>query len=150
LSTPGCNKPLRRAALFVIVEACLNSKFNKLVRDKIVEHQLASGAVPVYHQLAPDEHKKALINKILEESQEILQAPPEEIAMEIADVQQALDDLKDQYGLTNEAIAEAQARKNEKNGAFRKGIFVDYVEVDDSSEWAAYYRANADRYPEIG
>ena len=124
-------------------------KFAKLVRDKIVEHQLASGAVSTYHQLSPDEHKSALIAKIIEEAQEIIQAKPEEIAMEIADVQQALDDLKEKYGLTGEDIAKAQIAKNKKNGAFKKGIYVEYVEVDDDSEWAAYYRNNTDRYPEI-
>jgi predicted house-cleaning noncanonical NTP pyrophosphatase (MazG superfamily) len=124
-------------------------KFNKLVRDKIVEHQLASGAVSVHRTLSPNEHKIELVSKIIEESQEILQASPEEIAMEIADVQQALDDLKERYGLTSKDIAVAQAQKNEKNGAFKKGIFVDYVEVAGDSKWAAYYRDNADRYPEI-
>ena len=124
-------------------------KFAKLVRDKIVEHQLASGALPVYRQLPPDEHKRELINKIIEEAQEIILAKPEEIAMEIADVQQALDDLKQKYGLTSEDIAKAQIAKNEKNGAFTKGLFVDYVKVDSDSQWAAYYRDNAERYPEI-
>lgn len=46
-------------------------KFAKLVRDKIVEHQIASGATPTYRQLSPDEHKNELIKKIIEESQEI-------------------------------------------------------------------------------
>jgi predicted house-cleaning noncanonical NTP pyrophosphatase (MazG superfamily) len=94
-------------------------------------------------------HKKELINKIIEEFQEITQAKPEEVAMEIADVQQALDDLKEQYGLTSEDVAKAQAAKNKKNGAFKKGLYVDYVEVDNDSKWATYYRDNADRYPEI-
>jgi hypothetical protein len=69
--------------------------------------------------------------------------------MEIADVQQALDDLKEQYGLTSEDVAKAQVAKNKKNGAFKKGLYVDYVEVDNDSKWATYYRNNADRYPEI-
>lgn len=96
-------------------------KFDKLVRDKIVERQIASGAVPVYRQLNRQEHKNALINKIVEESQEITHAKPEEIAMEIADVQQALDDLREMYGVTSEDIAKAQTEKNEKNGGFKKG-----------------------------
>lgn len=124
-------------------------RFAKLVRDRIVEHQLASGAVSVYRSLTPEEHKSELINKIIEESREIIQAKPEEVAMEIADVQQALDDLKDRYGLTDEDVAEAQSQKNEKYGAFKDGLYVDYVEVENNSKWAAYYRKNADRYPEI-
>lgn len=124
-------------------------KFDKLVRDKIVERQIASGAVPAHRQLNRQEHKNALIDKIIEESQEITRARPEEIAMEIADVQQALDDLKEIYDLTSEDVAQAQAEKNEKNGAFKKGIYIDYVDVNSDSDWAAYYRKNADRYPEI-
>lgn len=82
---------------------------------------------------------------VMEESQEIIHAKPEEVAMEIADVQQALDDLKELYGLTTKDILQAQTVKNEKNGAFKKGIYIDYVEVDGNSDWAVYYRKNADR-----
>lgn len=124
-------------------------KFAKLVRDKIVDHQVASGARPHFRRLTPSEHKRELINKIVEETKEISQATPHEIATEIADVQQAIDDLKELYGLTDKSIARAQGLKNDKNGAFKKGIFIDYVEVNDDNQWVNYYRKNADRYPEI-
>ena len=124
-------------------------KFAKLVRDKIVENQIASGAKPKYHQLDDEKHKQELILKIIEEAQEITQAKPEEIVGEIADVQQALDDLKHKYGLTDKDIAEAQRIKLNKNGTFRKGLYVDYVEVDKNNKWVEYYRKNAGRYPEI-
>lgn len=68
---------------------------------------------------------------------------------EIADVQQALDDLKQKYGLTDKDVTRAQKIKRDKNGAFRKGIYVDYVEVGVANKWTEYYRKNADRYPEI-
>lgn len=125
-------------------------KFAKLVRDKILDHQIASGARPAYRQLSAEEHKRELINKIIEEAAEIREAAPEEIAGEIADVQQALDDLKERCGLSNRDIAAAQTKKNDKNGAFKRGVFVDYVEVDEDNTWTDYYRKNADRYPEIG
>jgi predicted house-cleaning noncanonical NTP pyrophosphatase (MazG superfamily) len=125
-------------------------KFSKLVRDKIVDHQIAAGARPVYRQLDAVEHKKELIQKIIEEAQEIEHADPEDIASEIADVQQALDDLREKYDLTARDVAHAQQLKNEKNGAFKKGIFVEHVELDESDAWVKYYRNNADRYPEVG
>jgi predicted house-cleaning noncanonical NTP pyrophosphatase (MazG superfamily) len=125
-------------------------KFGKLVRDKIIEHQIASGAIPSYHILNDAQHKQELINKIIEEAQEITDAPPDKIATEIADVQQAIDDLKDKFGLTNSEIAKAQTAKAAKNGTFKKGIFVHHVELDETSKWAKYYRKNPDRYPEIG
>jgi len=124
-------------------------KFSKLVRDKIVDHQIASGAKPAYRQLDDAEHKQALVEKVIEEAREITDASNDEIAAEIADVQQALDDLKEKYGLTDEDIKTAQATKNEKNGAFKKGLFVDTVEVAEGDKWIDYYRKNADRYPEV-
>lgn len=122
-------------------------KFAKLVRDKIVEHQLAAGAKPSFRRLGAQEHKKELVNKIAEEAHEIVQAKPEEVAAEIADVQQAVDDLKVLYGVTTTDVIKAQDAKNAKNGAFKKGLFIDYVEVAEDDPWAAYYRKNADRYP---
>ncbi|HSX06035.1 MAG TPA: nucleoside triphosphate pyrophosphohydrolase [Candidatus Saccharimonadales bacterium] len=124
-------------------------KFAKLVRDKIVEHQLASGARPSFRQLNPDEHKRELVNKVIEEAKEITQASPQEVAAEIADVQQALDDLRKLYGLKRQEIAKEQANKSKKNGDFAMGLYVDYVEVDDDNSWIDYYHENADRYPEI-
>ena len=124
-------------------------KFEKLVRDKIVDHQIALGGKPKYRELSSDAHKQELVNKIVEEAREIANAPADELASEIADVQQALDDLKELCGISGHDVAKAQAVKNDKNGAFKKGLFVEHVEVDENNEWIAYYRQNADRYPEI-
>lgn len=124
-------------------------KFDKLVRDKIVDHQIASGAKPAYHVLDAAAHKRELVRKITEEAEEILGAPADAVAEEIADVQQALDDLKALYGVNDADVAAAQKAKNDKNGAFKKGLYVDAVTVDEADKWVSYYRDNADRYPEI-
>ncbi len=125
-------------------------KFGKLVRDKIVDDQIAEGSRPVFHYLSPDEHVKALVQKIIEEAQEISSAPPAEFASEIADVQQALDDLRELLEVTNEQIVQVRKRKSDKFGDFKKGIFIESVEIDENNKWVAHYRKNADRYPEIG
>jgi predicted house-cleaning noncanonical NTP pyrophosphatase (MazG superfamily) len=124
-------------------------KFDKLVRDKIVEQQISSGAKAQYHKLNDQQHKEALVNKIIEEAREILQADQSEVASEIADVQQAIDDLKLKFGLASSVIAEVQQAKNNKNGSFAKGIYVDHVELANDDKWTKYYRQNPDRYPEI-
>jgi predicted house-cleaning noncanonical NTP pyrophosphatase (MazG superfamily) len=124
-------------------------KFAKLVCNKIVDHQVATGARPKFYQLDSNDHKRELVNKIIEEAEEIKLADLDEVAAEIGDVQQAVDDLKELYGLSDEDIAKAQAAKKRKNGAFKKGLYVDYVEVDEGDQWIDYYRKNADRYPEI-
>lgn len=127
----------------------LKFSFNKLVRDKIVEHQIANGAYPSFRKLDSDEHKRRLVEKMTEEGLEVLTANPEEMASEIADVQQALDDLRELVGVSADQVTKAQAKKNEQNGPFKQGLYLDYVEVDEHDKWVEYYRKNADRYPEI-
>lgn len=124
-------------------------KFNKLVRDKIVEHQIKSGAKPKFRYLTKDEHKNQLIHKLIEEAREVLDAEEKDVATEIADVKQALDDLIEQYSLSETDIKAHQDKKRKLNGAFKKGIYVDYVELEEDDPFTDYYRNNSDRYPEI-
>lgn len=126
----------------------LKFAFRKLVRDKIVKQQIASGAKPKYRKLSQDEHAKKLVNKIIEEAKEI---NPEDgdAVKEIADVQQALDDLRKIIGISSAEVAKEQKLKNAKAGSFSQGIYVEYVEIDENDEWVKYYRKNSDRYPQI-
>lgn len=125
-------------------------KFSKLVRDKVVDQQIASGAKPNYRKLEPEDHKRELINKLIEEAREVEQSSPEEVINEIADVQQIIDDLRVLYNLTADDVAAAQKRKNEKNGAFAEGLYIESLEIDEADQWTSYYRMHPDRYPEIG
>ena len=124
-------------------------KFQKLVRDKIISHQLASGATPVARQLQGPEYVQALLAKLSEEAAELADASAETLAEELADVQQVIDDLRLHLGVTPEALAEVQARKTAKNGDFRNGDFVESVEVAEDNPWTAYYRAHPEQYPEL-
>lgn len=124
-------------------------KFNKLVRDKIVEHQLKAGAKPKFHQLNKQEHKNQLVFKLIEEAKEVLEAEDKDIVAEIADVMQALDDLIEQHSLTITDIKNAQALKKQKHGAFKKGIYVEYIDIEEDDPFTDYYRSNPERYPEI-
>lgn len=125
-------------------------RFAKLVRDKIVDQQLASGVRPKYRQLEQDEHRRALIDKLIEEAGEIQQAAPDELVSEMADLQQVLDDLRTICGITAEQIAQAQARKGQQAGMFLKGVYIESVSADEANRWTAYFRQHADRYPEVG
>lgn len=129
--------------------AKLRFKFGKLVRDDVVKQQIAAGARPKWRHLSGSRHKRELIRKIQEESGEILQAKPEAIAAELADVQQALDDLVALYGLTAKDILGAQKRKTGKYGAFKKGSYVEYIECDEDYSWVKHFREDPERYPEI-
>jgi hypothetical protein len=43
----------------------------------------------------------------------------------------------------------AQAAKTRTYGAFKKGLYVEYVEIAENDPWVDYFRRNADRFPEI-
>jgi predicted house-cleaning noncanonical NTP pyrophosphatase (MazG superfamily) len=121
----------------------------KLVRDKIVDYQINRGQKPDYRILDAEEYVRELARKIAEEAQEIPSAPEGKYAEELADVQQAVDDLREKLGVSSEEVAQAQAAKNKKSGAFKKGLYVDTLEVPDGDEWVEYYRKEPDRFPEI-
>jgi predicted house-cleaning noncanonical NTP pyrophosphatase (MazG superfamily) len=120
----------------------------KLVRDKIVDLQIASGQKPVYRIADKDEHKRLLVTKLHEEATEAILTNPQRAAAELADVQQVLDDLTELLGVTKEALAEAQAAKNAKSGCFKRGVYVDYLELEDNDPWLDYYRSDPQRFPE--
>ncbi|HET8992092.1 MAG TPA: nucleoside triphosphate pyrophosphohydrolase [Candidatus Saccharimonadales bacterium] len=123
--------------------------FNKLVRDKIVEHQLKTGATPKFRKLNKQEHQNQLVLKLIEEAKEVLEAKDKDIVAEIADVKQVLDDLIEQHNIALSDISHAQKLKNQKHGAFKKGIYIDYIDIEEDDPFTDYYRSNPDRYPEV-
>lgn len=70
------------------------------------------------------------------------------MASEIADVQQALDDLIEQFGLDQSTINKSQKLKVEQNGAFKKGHYIEYLDLDESHPFTKYYREDPERFPE--
>lgn len=122
---------------------------NKLVRDKIPEHQISTGQNPVYRTLERDEHTAALAAKVIEEAKEIPITDISEAIKEIADVQQALDDLREILGITTEDVHNAQTVKNEKAGAFKEGRFVESVSPGEDNKWTDYYRTDPGRFIEV-
>lgn len=125
--------------------------FNKLIRDKILAKHKEAGHDIKYVHLDSESLKAKLRQKIHEEADEIpirVEADSEVIE-EISDVQQVLDDLKQQYGITDEQIREAQQAKFDKKGGFADGVFVESVTLSEDDEWTAYYRKSPEKYPEV-
>ena len=95
---------------------------NKLIRDKLLRQFEQDGQVATHKMLSGDEHQAALKQKVLEEAKEIpLTNNQTDLINEIADVQQALDDLKTISGITNEQVSESQKTKYHKKGGFLDG-----------------------------
>lgn len=125
-------------------------KLNKLVRDGFAYEYENSNQKAVYIKLSPNEHKAQLINKVIEEAKEIdLDKPQTEILKEIADVEQALDDLKSLCGISQNQVENTKRKRHDKMGGFKKGLFVDTIELADGDQWVGYYRSYPDIFPEI-
>lgn len=122
---------------------------NKLVRDNIPAHQQQTNQNPVFRTLKYDEHKEALLEKLIEEAREIPLNNKAEAAKELADVQQAIDDLAELLTITKGEILAAQSKKQERNGAFKSGLFVESVTVEPGSEWDVYYASDPDRFKKV-
>lgn len=124
--------------------------FNKLIRDKLKVEYVKLNHKATYKKLSDSELFEALKQKIIEEAKEIpADGSKEEIAGELADVQQVLDDLATRAGITIEEIMDAKQKKFEKKGGFSEGLFVEKVELRPNDEWVAYYRRSPEKYEEI-
>lgn len=126
--------------------------FNKLVRDQVLQRCLDDPKVRTNYKILDSlEFKKALIDKLHEEAQEIpvLDQADDEVLSEIADVQAVLDSLLETYGYTKDSLVAAQEKKATKNGVFEKRAYIESVDLDDDSEWIEYFRKSPDKYEEV-
>ena len=97
----------------------------KLVRDKIIQIIKDSGRDPKYKVLSQKDYKNSLRKKLLEESQEVVEAKSKkELAEEIADVQEVLECLKKAYGLRSQDVKKIQNKKRKERGSFLKKLFL--------------------------
>lgn len=125
-------------------------KFEKLVRDKIVENIIKGGDKPNHHKLKDKAYIEELKKKLLEEAIEVpREKDPKELVKEIADVQEVIDNLLAVLKVSKRKLKELQKIKNAKAGSFKKQLFVKHVEVQEDSKWLNYYLASPDKYPEI-
>lgn len=100
-------------------------KYNKLVRDKILEIIKKDGEIPFWRILNKKDFLEALTKKLLEEAKELVKAKKrEEIINEIVDIQELIDILIPEIGLSKKQIKKLQKIKNKKRGSFKKRIFL--------------------------
>lgn len=100
-------------------------KYNKLIRDKIPKIIKDDGWIPILKTLNKKEYLLALKKKVLEEANELINAKnKKDILDEIVDIQEILDALTLEIGLTKTEIKNQQKQKNKKRGAFKKRLFL--------------------------
>ncbi len=98
---------------------------SKLVRDRIPEIMARSGCPGKFEIAWGRAYLQALKDKLQEEASEAAAATsPEELAMELADVLEALETLAAAAGLDWKDIRACQGRKRGDRGGFAGGILL--------------------------
>lgn len=99
--------------------------YNKLVRDKIPEIIIADGHRPTIRTLDEKEYLKELVKKLKEEVAEFEEKPSVE---ELADIKEVMIALRIAMGIHAGELEDARRKKANKNGRFKKRIFLKSVE----------------------
>jgi predicted house-cleaning noncanonical NTP pyrophosphatase (MazG superfamily) len=124
--------------------------FNKLIRDKLKQEYVKLDHKATYKTLTDAELFDALKQKAIEEVNEIpADGSKQDIAEELADVLQVLEDIAKRAGISWPEITQAKEKKFEKKGGFSEGLFVEKVELNADDEWVAYYRKSPEKYKEM-
>lgn len=103
-------------------------KYNKLVRDKIVENIQKKGHNATYSVLEEKQYFEELDKKLIEEVNEFIEAHNEE---EMADIMEVIETIIIQRGMSLKKIEEIKQKKREKAGSFDSKIYLISVEEKD-------------------
>jgi predicted house-cleaning noncanonical NTP pyrophosphatase (MazG superfamily) len=122
-------------------------KLDKLVRDKIVESTEAQGGKVKYKILKGDELTGALVDKLIEEAQELKNA---DLSVgELADIKELLIAIKESLDIPESELEEVRRKKADANGSFKKGHFIEELSLPAENKWSKYYAADPERFPEV-
>ncbi|PIR72774.1 MAG: phosphoribosyl-ATP pyrophosphohydrolase [Candidatus Nealsonbacteria bacterium CG10_big_fil_rev_8_21_14_0_10_36_23] len=100
-------------------------KYNKLIRDRIPQIIKEADWVPTVRILRKSEFLGAVKKKVLEEAGELIKSKDKKgITNEIVDIQELIDVLVSEIGLTKSQIKKQQKLKNRKRGGFKKRLFL--------------------------
>ena len=97
--------------------------FNKLVRDKIPQKIESGGELVKAERLIGDDLLRALCEKLVEESLEVLDAKDHDsIIEELSDVQEVIDGILNSLKADMSEVTKAKERKLNKVGGFKDGV----------------------------
>jgi predicted house-cleaning noncanonical NTP pyrophosphatase (MazG superfamily) len=103
--------------------------YHKLVRDRIPEIIQQEDKIPEYRVLDDNSFNVALRQKLLEESQELINAKTtDELLNELADVMECLENIAAQYDISMDLVKDRQTEKRTSRGGFSKKLFLEHVD----------------------
>lgn len=102
--------------------------YNKLVRDNIPEIIKQSGKDCDVRTLTTREFKRALVTKVVEEGQELMQANNKhEMVDELGDLYEVIETLMMVYKIDKREIDNHRIKKNMTKGGFEHRVFLEKV-----------------------
>ena len=102
--------------------------YNKLVRDNIPNIIKDSGKECVTKVLTEREFKRALVTKVVEEGQELMQASNRhELVDELGDLYEVIEKIMMVYKIDKHEIDKHRIKKNMSKGGFDERIFLETV-----------------------
>ncbi len=115
--------------------------YNKLIRDRIPEKITRNGGAYEVEKLGQKEFERELLKKVGEEATGLLHAKTkEELASELADIIDVIEEVKKVKGISRAKIESARKKAYDLKGGFKKKLFLLW-----SSDTG--YRTNERRYP---
>lgn len=97
----------------------MKKNYNKLVRDRIPEICKRQGISCETRILDEEEYRKGLLDKIVEEAQEVAENPSCE---ELADVMEVVESIAKTEGFSLQNVLEIKEQKRLERGGFEKKI----------------------------
>ena len=102
--------------------------YNKLIRDRIPEIIAKDGNTADIIILSEESFKQAIKEKLIEEANEVCDADNrDEVLSELADLQEAMDTIKQMYNINTLEVNTIQAVKALQRGKFDKKLYLKSV-----------------------
>jgi predicted house-cleaning noncanonical NTP pyrophosphatase (MazG superfamily) len=97
-------------------------RYNKLVRDHIPAIIEAEGRQCATEIMNETDYIQALLQKLLEEAQEVAEATVDKRVIELADLYEVVDAILTSHSLQEADIREIQAQRRKERGGFVQRI----------------------------
>lgn len=125
-------------------------KVEKLIRDNTPTLLNSKGIAMDVKVMDDQEFISKLKDKLLEETQEVLEAANlEELCEELADVLEVVHTLAKANGLTLEQIEQRRLKKREIKGGFESKIYSFSMQMEENNSSINYYLKKPQKYPQI-
>jgi len=100
----------------------MRKEYNKLIRDEIPRIIRENGRECAIETMQDAEYRRALLEKLIEEANEVAEADPHKLAVELADLYEVIDATMAAHGLEREVVLAEQRKRRVERGGFEKRL----------------------------